>query len=65
MQSLHDNQDRADDDTLYASTQNRVGNNGECLVHDHVSQQKCHQKEVSILADGLDLGSVKLLLTVA
>jgi hypothetical protein len=65
VQSLHDDQDRAEDDTRYASTQNRVGNNGQCLVHDHVGQQECHQKEVTILADGLDFSSVKLLQTAA
>lgn len=62
---LHDNKDCADDNALYASAENGVGDNGESFVDNHVGEQEGHQKEVTILADGLDLCSILLLLTVA
>lgn len=59
----HDNEDRADDDALHAPAENRIGYDGKRLVHDHICQQEGHQEQMSIFADGHDLGRVALLLT--
>lgn len=58
----HDNEHRADDDALHASAENRIGYDRKRLIHDHICQQKRHQEQMSVFADGLDLSRVELLL---
>lgn len=59
----HDNENRADDNALNASAENRVRYDRKRLVYDHICQEKGHQQQMSIFADGLDLGRVAFLLT--
>ena len=60
---LHDDEDRAYDDTLCTATQNWVRYDGECLVYDHVREEERHQQEMAILANRLDLVGIPLLVT--
>ena len=57
----HDDEDGADDDALRAAAQDRVGDDGERLVDNHVREQERDQQQVAVLADGLDLVGVLLL----
>ena len=61
--NLHDDENRAGDDTLDAAAKNRVSDNGEGLVDNHVRQQQGDEQQVAILANGLDLVGVYLLFT--
>lgn len=53
--NLHDDENRADDDTGYTSAKNRVSDNREGLVDDHVRQQQSDEQQVAILANWLNL----------
>lgn len=61
--NVHDNEHRADDDALHAAAEDRVRDNGERLVDDHVRKQEGDEQEVSVLADGLDLVGIPLLVS--
>ncbi len=58
----HDNEDCTDDNTLHATSENRSGNDGQRFVRDHISEQECHEKQVTVLANGLDLLGILFLL---
>lgn len=60
---VHDNENCAHDNTLYAAAQNGVRNDGECLVDNHVREEQRHQQQVAVLADWLYLVRVHLLVT--
>ena len=59
---VHDDEDGADDDALDAATEDRVGDDGERLVDDHVCKKERDEEQMSVLADRLDLVRVQLLL---
>lgn len=40
-----------DNHSLNSTSENWVGDDGECLVDDHVGHQECNQKQVTILAN--------------
>lgn len=63
VRSLQDDEDRADYDTLKATTENGVCNHRECLIDYHVRKEEGHEKEVAILPDRLDFLRIALLFT--
>ena len=58
---VHDDEDSADDNALHAAAQDRVRDDGQRLVHDHVREEERDEQQVPVLADGLDLVSIQLL----
>lgn len=56
------NEHRGHDNTLHAAAEDRIGNDGERFIGDHVCEEERDEEEVAIFADGLDLVSVKFLL---
>jgi hypothetical protein len=61
---IHDDQNGRDDDTLYATTENGIGDNGEGLVNDHVGEEEGDEEEMAICTDGLDTVRVEALFSV-
>ena len=61
---VHDDEDGADDDALHTAAEDRVRDDGQRLVHDHVREQQRDEEEVPVLADGLDLVRILLLFPV-
>ena len=60
----HYNKYSTDDDTLYTTPKNRIGDNRKCFIHNHICKKECNQEQVAILADGLDLVGICTLDTV-
>lgn len=58
----HDNENSADNDTLNPAAKNRLGDNRQSLVDNHVGQQEGDKQEVAILANGQNLVGILFLL---
>ena len=57
----HHDECRTDDDSLDATAEDGVRDDGQCLVGDHVREQQRDEEEMAVLADGLDLVGILLL----
>ena len=57
----HHDECRTDDDSLDATAEDGVRDDGQCLVGDHVREEQRDEEEMAVLADGLDLVGVLLL----
>ena len=59
----HYNEHRRNDDALNSTAQNRIRNDGERLVDNHVCQEERYKQQVAILPNGLDLVGIFLLVS--
>jgi hypothetical protein len=63
VESLHNNEDRADEEGLYAAAEYFVSDERQGFVDDHVRDEEGDEEEMAILPYGLDLPRVLALLT--
>jgi hypothetical protein len=60
----HDNEGGGDNNGLEATTENRVGDDGQRFIRDHVCKKERDEEQMPVLPNGDDLLGVFALLTV-